>query len=98
MLHQYRLIHINNPPSTLQRDQLVCFGVELMEYLFAKNDVQLMVVSEGATANAETHTMLEDVVDPVQELADDLITVTSFFVAHHNILCSAAHQQVCTVA
>jgi hypothetical protein len=62
-----------------------------VEYLFAKNDVWLMVVSEGAAANAKTHTVLKAVIDLAQELANDLIAVTSFFVAQHNGLCSAAH-------
>jgi predicted site-specific integrase-resolvase len=69
----------------------VCFGVELVEYLFAKNNVQLVVVGEGAAADAETHVVLKAVVDLVQELADDLIAVPSFFVVCHNRLCSAAH-------
>jgi hypothetical protein len=101
MLHRYQLTcngltanFANNPPlpSTLQRDQLACYGVKLMEYLFAKNNVLLVVVSEGAAANAKTHMVLKAVVDPVQELTNNLITITSFFMVQHNGLHSAAHQ------
>jgi len=67
--------------AVLHRDRLVCFGIELLEYIFKKNNVRLMVVSEGTAADATTHEVLEAVVDPAQELTDNLITITGFFMA-----------------
>jgi len=79
--------------AVLHRDRLARFGVELLEYIFKKNNVRLLVVGEGATADSSTHEVLEAVVDPAQELADDLIAVTGFFMARHNGLRSAAHRR-----
>jgi len=65
--------------AILHWDQLVCFGIKLLEYIFKKNNVRLMVVSEGTAADSMTHEVLEAVIDLAQELTNDLITITSFF-------------------
>jgi len=67
--------------AVLHHDRLACFGVKLLEYIFKKNNVWFMVVSEGPIADSSIHEVLQAVIDPAQELADDLITATGFFMA-----------------
>lgn len=61
------------------RDRLARFGVELLEWLFQKCNVSLVV---HANANTEASTSTD--VDDSKELADDLLAVCNFFVARNN--------------
>lgn len=63
--------------------------MELLEHVFKRHDVRLVVVGQGDPAAAATL----DALDPQRELADDLIAVTTFFVARQNGLRSAAHRR-----
>jgi len=74
-------------------DCLAHFGTELLDYFFKKTHVWFVVVGKGDTVGAQNDEALQAVIDPLQELADDLITVTSFFMACHNGLHSVAHQR-----
>jgi len=77
--------------AILHWDRLACFGVKLLEYIFKKNNVQLMVVGEGNAVDIQMHQALEAVINLSQKLTNDLITITSFFMVQHNGLCSVAH-------
>ncbi len=77
--------------ALLHKDRLAHFALELLEYIFKKNDVKLMVVSDCTGACPKTNEAIEAVVDPAQELADNLITVTGFFMVRHHGLRSAVH-------
>lgn len=55
------------------RDRLCRFGVELLEWIFSKHYVKLVV-----------HNKVETPPDPSKELAEDLLAVSNFFVAKNN--------------
>jgi predicted site-specific integrase-resolvase len=55
------------------RDRLCRFGLELLEWLFSKHQVRLVV-----------HSKMETTPDPSRELAEDLLAVANFFVAKNN--------------
>lgn len=56
------------------KDRLCRYGVELLEWLFDKHDVRLLVHCKDYQGEA----------DPSRELADDLLAVCNFFVARNN--------------
>jgi putative resolvase len=64
------------------RDRLCRFGFELLEFIFQQKGVQLLVHSKG-----------NDMEDDTQELADDLIAITNFFVARANGKRSASNRR-----
>ena len=55
------------------RDRLCRFGLELLEWIFHKYDVRLVVHSKDESTSS-----------PSQELAEDLLAVSNFFVARNN--------------
>lgn len=56
------------------RDRLVRFGLELVEWICAKHDTKIVVLS-----NTQDHEAADE-----HELRDDLLAVTTFFVARNN--------------
>ena len=58
----------------LHKDRLCRFGIDLVEHLFQKFGVKLVVLSNHASPTRTSTT----------ELADDLIAITTVFVAKHN--------------
>jgi predicted site-specific integrase-resolvase len=63
------------------KDRLCRFGFELLDWIFQKSNVKLVVL--GAT---------DEVDDPSRELSEDLLAITTVFVAKHNGL-RAAHNR-----
>jgi predicted site-specific integrase-resolvase len=63
------------------RDRLARIGVELIEWILEKHNVKLVVLSQ--TINS----------DETSELRDDLLAITTFFVARHNGLRSATNRR-----
>ncbi len=61
--------------ALFHRDRLVYFGLKLLKYVFKKNDVKLVVVSNYIKACSETNETIEAIIDLVQELADNLIKI-----------------------
>lgn len=55
------------------KDRLCRFGLELLEWIFAKYQVRLVV-----------HNKMETPPDPSRELAEDLLAVANYFVAKNN--------------
>ena len=55
------------------RDRLCRFGYELLEWIFKKADVELVVLSKDITQEDQT-----------KELAEDLLAITTVFVARNN--------------
>ena len=55
------------------KDRLCRFGSELLEWIFQKNDVKLMVLNSTC-----------DTTNPTGELAEDLLAITTVFVARNN--------------
>lgn len=55
------------------RDRLCRFGLELVEWIFKKHDVKLVVQDKVETCS-----------NPTNELAEDLLAVANFFVAKNN--------------
>ena len=55
------------------KDRLCRFGNELAEWIFKKADVKLVVLSKG-----------DDQEDPSRELSEDLLAITTVFVARNN--------------
>jgi predicted site-specific integrase-resolvase len=62
------------------KDRLCRFGFELLEHIFKKADVKLVVLC-GATE-----------IDSTRELSDDLLAITTVFVARNNGLRSSAYR------
>jgi putative resolvase len=65
----------------LHKDRLCRFAADLLEYIFVKAGVKLVV-----------HCPSQDP-DEYNDLADDFLAVTTFFVASHNGKRSAAHRR-----
>ncbi len=55
------------------RDRLCRFGLELLEWIFSKYEVRLVV-----------HNQVETPPDPTAELAEDLLAIANYFVAKNN--------------
>jgi putative resolvase len=55
------------------RDRLCRFGIELVEWIFKKHNVKLLVLSSDP-----------DQKDPSKELSEDLLAITTVFVARNN--------------
>jgi putative resolvase len=66
-----------------RKDRLCRFGSELVEWIFAKSGTQLMVLGSDVSADSSE----------VSELAEDLLSITTVFVARHNGLRSAANRK-----
>ena len=68
-------IHKGNVGSVVvsYKDRLCRFGSELLEWFFEKNNVKLVVLNSSV-----------DPKDPTKELADDLLAITTVFVARNN--------------
>jgi predicted site-specific integrase-resolvase len=64
----------------MHRDRLARFGVELFESIFAKTGTKFVVFSKDST-------------DSPNELAEDLLAITTVFVARHNGARSAANRK-----
>lgn len=62
------------------RDRLARFGVELIEWIFRQADAKLVVLGQQDHSEGQDHH--HD--DPEHELADDLISIVTVFVAKHN--------------
>tara|TARA_B110000196_G_scaffold186992_1_gene160301 strand:- start:961 stop:1632 length:672 start_codon:yes stop_codon:yes gene_type:complete len=60
----------------MHRDRLCRFGADLLERIFEKTGVELVVHDRSETTNSS--------MSQTAELADDLIAVTTFFTARHN--------------
>lgn len=71
-IHQGRVKQV----VVLHKDRLCRYGIELLEHIFTKASVQLVVLSQ------EEHK--QDPITREQELAQDLIAITNVFVARHN--------------
>ena len=65
----------------MHRDQLARLGYDLLEFIFSKAGARLMVHSRDEGAEGE------------RDLADDLLAVTTVFVASHNGRRAAANRQ-----
>ena len=61
------------------RDRLARFGVELIEWIIRQADAKLVVLGNEDRGEGEHHDP-----DPERELADDLISIVTVFVAKHN--------------
>lgn len=64
------------------KDRICRFGFELVEWIFKKHDVKLVVL------NANT-----DQEDTTRELSDDLLAITTVFVARNNGLRAGAYRR-----
>lgn len=62
----------------MHRDRLCRFGTDFMEYIFGKTGTKLVVLDRLRGAEADRDGGCPN------ELADDLLAVTTFFVARHN--------------
>jgi predicted site-specific integrase-resolvase len=69
------------------KDRLCRFGFELVEWIFAKAGVKLVVLSADLTSRAD------DDAREQQELADDLLSIVTIFVAKHNGRRSATNRK-----
>lgn len=58
------------------RDRLCRFGIELVEWIFKKHDVQLVVLNKIDDERPQQHR--------TEELSEDLIAIVNFFVARNN--------------
>ena len=66
-----------------RKDRLCRFGSELVEWIFEKNGTQLVVL--GTDVSAES--------SEAGELAEDLLSIVTVFVARHNGMHSAANRR-----
>ena len=66
-----------------RKDRLCRFGSELVEWIFAKSGTQLVVLGSDVSADGSE----------ASELAEDLLSITTVFVARHNGLRSAANRK-----
>lgn len=67
-----------------RKDQKLCrFGSELVEWIFEKNGTRLVVFGSDICAND----------NETGELAEDLLSIVTVFVARHNGLRSAANRK-----
>lgn len=66
-----------------RKDRLCRFGSELVEWIFAKNETQLVVLGSDVGADG----------GEARELAEDLLSIVTVFVARHNGLRSAANRK-----
>jgi predicted site-specific integrase-resolvase len=66
-----------------RKDRLCRFGFELVEWVFEKNGTQLVVL--GTDVSAES--------SEAGELAEDLLSIVTVFVARHNGMRSAANRR-----
>ncbi len=67
----------------LHKDRLCRFGLELLEYVFKKAGVKLVVFNNNENAPNSSSA----------ELADDIISITTVFVARHNGQRAAANRK-----
>lgn len=76
-----------------RRDRLCRFGVELLERVFSHFETKLVVLGSDVapTDAAGGH-------DPAAELAEDLLAITTVFVAHANGLRSATNKAAAAAA
>jgi len=63
-----------NEVVVTRKDRLCRFGIELVEWIFEKNGTQLMVLGSDVSANNSE----------AGELAEDLLSIVTVFVARHN--------------
>jgi putative resolvase len=68
------------------RDRLCRFAVDLVEHVLTQAGVRLVVLDKSLEADTAP-------TDPAAELAEDLLAITTVFVARHNGLRSAAHRR-----
>ena len=66
----------------MHKDRLCRFGSELLEFVFARSGTKFVVHSSSNGAETDT-----------RELADDLLAITTVFVARHNGLRSGANRR-----
>ena len=64
----------------MHKDRLCRYGTELVEFIFKKTGTRLLVYGQHETTNT-------------QELADDLLAITTVFVARNNGQRSAANRK-----
>jgi putative resolvase len=69
------------------KDRLCRFGFELVEWIFAKAGVKLVVLGQDLASQ------LDDDAREQQELAEDLLSIVTVFVAKNNGRRSAAHRK-----
>jgi predicted site-specific integrase-resolvase len=65
-----------------RKDRLCRFGFDLLDFFFAKTGTKLVVLYTSSETESDE-----------QELADDLLAITTFFVARNNGLCSAQNRK-----
>lgn len=63
----------------MHKDRLCRFGIELVDFIFAKAGVKLLVHSKSQSTEEETGEQQH-----TKELADDLMSIVTVFVASHN--------------
>lgn len=61
------------------KDRLCRFGFELVEWIFKKHDVKLKILNSNTTDDKSS----------INELSEDLLSITTVFVARHNGIRSA---------
>jgi predicted site-specific integrase-resolvase len=64
------------------KDRLCRFGCELLEWIFEKNNVKLLVLNKNCDTN-----------NPSEELAEDLLAITTVFVARNNGIRSGKYRR-----
>jgi predicted site-specific integrase-resolvase len=72
-----------NEIVVMHKDRLCRYGLPLLEFIFKKANVKLVVLSTDITPHLSRE----------HELADDLIAITTVFVARHNGQRSAANRK-----
>ena len=78
-------VHSNNVSEVVvtYRDRLCRFGYELLEWIFEKHNVKIMVLFSNSN----------DEINPSNELAEDLLAITTVFVARNNELRAAIYKK-----
>ena len=78
-------VHSNNVSEVVvtYRDRLCRFGYELLEWIFEKHNVKIMVLFSNSN----------DEINPSNELAEDLLAITTVFVARNNGLRAAIYKK-----
>lgn len=66
-----------------RKDRLCRFGIELVEWIFEKNGTELLILGSDVISNN----------DETKELAEDLLSIVTVFVARHNGLRSASNRK-----
>lgn len=78
------LIHQGKVKSVVvtYKDRMCRFGFELLDWIFIKHNIEFVVLNRG-----------HDVKDAARELSDDLLAITTVFVAKNNGLRSATYRK-----